>query len=338
MEFYTLENKNGLRLKITNYGGIVSEIHVPDRDGKLADINLGFETIEEYQDHNKAYFGAVIGRFGNRIGSGRFRLDGQVYDGLAINDAPNHLHGGKLGFDKVEWTAKPISGEGFIGLELSYRSVDGEEGYPGNLDATVLYKLTDANEWIIEYTATTDKPTVYNPTNHAYFNLAGHDGASPLNHELQINANFYTEGDAGGIPTGEVRPVAGTGLDFRVAKPIGQDIDSQEEAIVSRFGFDHNFVIDKAPDELALAAVAWDPVSGREMKVYTTEPGVQLYSGNFLDGSLVGKGGYAYPRRGAFCLETQHFPDSPNKGHFPSTTLRPGQVFKSKTVYAFGVR
>ncbi|MDQ8203695.1 aldose epimerase family protein [Pelagicoccus sp. SDUM812003] len=337
MEFFTLENKNGMKLKLTNFGGIVSEIHVPDRDGTLADVTLGFETVEEYQDHNDAYFGAIIGRFGNRIGDCSFCLDGTYVSGLHANDGKNHLHGGKRGFDKVVWDAEEISGDGFTGVKLSYLSKDGEEGYPGNLQATVIYKLTDANEWVIEYEATADKTTVYNPTNHAYFNLAGHAGPSPLDHELQINSEFYTATDDGGIPTGAIVPVAGCGMDFRQAKAIGQDVD-EAGVVSSRGGFDHNWVIDKRPDEFALAATAWDPKSGREMKVYTTEPGVQFYSGNFLDGSLKGKGGTVYQKRSGFCLETQHFPNSPNIGHFPTTTLRPGEVFKSKTVYAFGVR
>lgn len=338
MEFYTLENKNGLKLKLTNFGGIVSEIHVPDRDGKFADITLGFDTIEEYQDHNDAYFGAIIGRFGNRIGQSRFTLEGQEYAGLFANDGENHLHGGKVGFDKVEWSAEEVSGDGYTGVKLSYRSKDGEEGYPGNLDAVVTYKLTDANEWVIEYEARTDKATVYNPTNHAYFNLAGHDGASPLNQEVQINATYYTATDDGGIPTGEIASVAGSEMDFREAKQIGKDVDTANPVVASRGGFDHNWVIDKKPAELGLAATAYDPQSGREMKVYTTEPGVQFYSGNFLDGSLKGKSGYVYEKRSGFCLETQHFPDSPNIGHFPTTTLKPGEAFYSKTVYAFGVR
>ncbi|EDY81374.1 Aldose 1-epimerase subfamily [Verrucomicrobiia bacterium DG1235] len=338
MEFYTLENKNGLKLKLTNFGGIVSEIHVPDRDGKFADIALGFDSIEEYQDHNDAYFGAIIGRFGNRIGGCGFSVDGAEVSGLFDNDEGNHLHGGKVGFDKVAWTAERISGEGYTGVKLSYRSVDGEEGYPGNLDATVVYKLTDANEWVIEYEAVSDKATVYNPTNHSYFNLAGHDGASPLSHEVQLNAKLFTACDAGGIPTGEVLSVAGTDMDFRAAKTIGSAVDSADPVVSSRGGFDHNFVIDKKPGELGLAAVAYDAASGRELKVYTTEPGVQFYSGNFLDGSLTGKGGHVYEKRSGFCLETQHFPDSPNHGHFPMTTLRPGEVFCSKTVHVFGVR
>lgn len=337
MEFFTLENKNGLKLKLTNYGGIVSEIHVPDRDGNFADITLGFETVEEYQDHNDAFFGALIGRFGNRIGKSRFSLDGKEYSLLA-NDGENHLHGGKVGFDKVAWSAEPVSGDGYTGIRLSYRSVDGEEGYPGNLDAVVTYKLTDDNEWVIEYEATTDAATVFNPTNHAYFNLAGHDGPSPMSQELQLNAEFFTATDEGGIPTGEILSVAETDLDFRSAKPMGKDVDSTDPAISSRGGFDHNWVINKLPEELALAAVAYDPVSGREMKVFTTEPGVQFYAGNFLDGSLSGKGGYKYEKRSGFCLETQHFPNSPKIGHFPTTTLKPGETFCSKTVYAFGVR
>lgn len=339
MEFYTLENKNGLKLKLTNFGGIVSEIHVPDRDGNFADVTLGFETIEEYVDHNTDYLGALIGRYGNRIGGSRFPLDGKEIGNLYINSGDaDHLHGGKVGFDKVEWAAEPVSGDGYTGVKLSYTSADGEEGYPGKLDCTVVYKLTDANEWVIEYEATTDKPTVFNPTNHAYFNLAGHDGAAPTNHEMLINASFYTPTDDGGIPTGEILSVEGTDMDFRQARVYGESIDSEEPYISRLGGYDHNWVLDKQYGELGLAAIAYDPVSGREMKCFTTEPGVQFYGGNFLNGSLTGKGGKVYNKREGFCLETQHFPDSPNKGHFPSTTLRPGEVFKSKTVYQFGAR
>ncbi|MBD5779611.1 galactose mutarotase [Pelagicoccus sp. NFK12] len=338
MEFFTLENKNGLKLKFTDLGGIVSEIHVPDRDGTFADVALGFETVEEYRDHNDAYFGAIIGRYGNRIGNCKFSLDDEEFAGLFANDGANHLHGGKLGFDKVVWKTELVSGDGYTGAKLTYRSADGEEGYPGNLEATVVYKLTDANEWIIEYEATTDKPTVYNPTNHAYFNLAGHDGDSPLSHEMQINAKFFTPTDEGGIPTGEIKSVVGTDMDFRSPRVYGSTINSEDPLISQLGGYDHNWVLDKQFGSFGLAAVAYDSKSGREMKVYTSEPGVQFYAGNFLDGSLTGKGGKVYQKRDGFCLETQHFPNSPNFGHFPSTTLRPGEVFRSKTVYAFGVR
>lgn len=338
MEFFTLENKNGLKIKFTNLGGIVSEIHVPDRNGKFADVTLGFETVEEYRDHNDAYFGAIIGRYGNRIGGCKFTLDGETVAGFFANDGANHLHGGKLGFDKVVWDVESVSGDGYAGRKLTYRSVDGEEGYPGNLDATVVYKLTDANEWIIEYEAATDKATVYNPTNHAYFNLAGHDGAPPLNHEMQINAKFFTPTSETAVPTGEIKSVVGTDMDFRDARVYGETVDSNDSLISRLGGYDHNWILDKQYGEFGLAAVAYDPVSGREMKVFTSEPGVQFYAGNSLDGSLTGKGGKVYQKRDGFCLETQHFPDSPNNGHFPSTTLRPGEVFRSKTVYAFGVR
>lgn len=338
MEFFTLENKNGLKLKFTDFGGIVSEIHVPDRDGTFADVTLGFATVEEYQARNDAYFGALIGRYGNRIGNGRFILDGAEFDGLFVNNGSNHLHGGKLGFDKVVWKVELVSGDGYTGAKLSYRSVDGEEGYPGNLDVSVAYRLTDANEWVIEYEATTDAPTVFNPTQHAYFNLAGHAGPSPLNHEMLINAKFFTPTDDGGIPTGEVLGVEGTDFDFRVAKVYGESVDSADTRVSRLRGFDHNWILDKQAGAFGLAAIAYDPVSGRELKVFTSEPGVQFYAGNFLDGSLTGKGGKVYNFRDGFCLETQHFPDSPNHGHFPDTALRPGEVFRSKTVYAFGVR
>lgn len=339
MEFYTLENKNGLKLKLSNFGGIVSEIHVPDRNGTFADITLGFETIEEYVNHNDAYFGAIIGRYGNRIGGASFPMDEGEVSGLFVNSGEgDHLHGGKKGFDKVEWEAQPVSGDGYTGVKLSYTSADEEEGYPGNLNCTVVYKLTDADEWVIEYEATTDKATVFNPTNHAYFNLAGHDGAQPTNQEMQIDASYFTPTDDGGIPTGEILSVEGTAMDFRSARVYGETIDSNEPYLSRLGGYDHTWVLDKQAGVLGLAAVAYDPASGREMKCFTTEPGVQFYAGNSLDASLTGKGGKVYGKRDGFCLETQHFPDSPNKGHFPTTTLRPGEVFRSKTVYQFGVR
>lgn len=338
MKLFTLENKNGLKLTVSNYGAIVLDILVPDRDGRLADISLGFDSPEEYASKPSPYFGTVVGRFGNRIAKGRFELDGVEYKDLAINNGPNHLHGGRVGFDKVAWKAEPFSGDGFQGIKLSYLSKDGEEGYPGNLLLSVTYTLTDANEWVIEYEATTDKATVCNPTQHAYFNLGGQDAGDLSGHELQIKASHFTVTDDSSIPTGEIRPVKGSALDFTQSKEILRDIDADEEQIVFGFGYDHNFVLDKGPGAFALAATAYHPASGRELKVYTTEPGVQFYSGNHLDGKTLCKGGRVYQPRAGFCLETQHFPDSPNKGHFPSTTLRPGEVFRSKTVYAFGVR
>lgn len=338
MRFFTLQNKNGLKLKASDFGGAVSEIHAPDRDGRFADVALGFDSPKDYAERNAAYFGAIVGRFGNRISGARFELDGQVFDGLAKNDGPNHLHGGAKGFDKVLWDAEELRGDGFQALRLTYRSADGEEGYPGNLDAAVTYTLTDANEWIIEYEASCDKPTICNLTNHAYFNLAGHAAGPHLGHELRLNASSFVPTGPGSIPTGEIRPVRGGALDFTTAKPIGRDIEADDEQLKIGNGYDHCFVIDKAPESLALAAVVYEPTSGREMKVYTTEPGVQLYTGNFLDGRIVGKGRVAYRRRVGFCLETQRYPDSPNKPQFPTTTLRPGEVYRSKTVYEFGTR
>ncbi len=338
MEFVTLENRNGIKLKLTNYGGIVSELHVPDRSGAFADVTLGFETLEEYESQDFPYFGALVGRFANRIAGGRFALDGVVYDQLALNDGENHLHGGKRGFDRVVWDMERVSGDGYSGVVLRYLSVDGEEGYPGNLRTTVTYKLTDRDEWVIDYEASTDKPTIFNPTNHAYFNLAGHDSGSVMGHEMQIAAKGFTPTDAAGIPTGEIMALEGTGLDFRQPKPLGRDIESDDPFIDIVGGYDHNFALREAPGELALAAVVYEPESGREMKVYTTEPGMQLYTANFLQGALAGKGGYRYQRRDAFCLETQHYPDSPNHPQFPSTVLRPGHTFRSQTVYAFSAR
>ena len=333
MALFELENKHGFRAKISSLGGILMELHVPDRDGKLADVVLGFDEIEQY-DEKSPYFGALIGRFGNRIARGRYFIDGAEYAAV-INNAPNSLHGGAVGFDKVEWSAERFEGDGFQGLKLGYVSPDGEEGYPGTLTVGIVYKITDENEWIIEYEAKTDKPTILNLTQHAYFNLAGHDSGDHLNHEVKIEADFFTPINEALIPTGEVRPVEGTVFDFREAKPIGRDVDADDVQVDRAGGFDHNFVLRKCPDEFALAATVKEPKSGRIMEVYTTEPGAQFYTGNFLDGSNVGKGGAAYHKRSGLCVETQHFPDSPNHAHFPSTRLDPGQIFRSKTAYLF---
>ncbi len=334
MESFTLENKNGIKLTALNFGGIVTEILVPDRDGNLSDIVLGLPNADDYLN-NPPYFGALIGRLGNRLKNAQFQLDGVVYQ-VAANNTVNHLHGGLKGFDKVDWEGNYFEGADFQGIELQYISADGEEGYPGKLDTRVLYKLTEANEWVIEYRATTTKPTVLNLTQHAYFNLAGHASGDVLKQEMQIESDFYTPYDAGQVPTGEVASLDGSALDFRKAKPIGRDIGADEEAIRLGGGYDHNFALNrKVPGEMALAATAYDPASGRKLEVSTTEPGVQFYTSNYLDGTLEGKDGVFYGPRAGFCLETEHFPDAPNQPHFKSVRLDPGQVYNSTTVYKF---
>ncbi len=335
MSIHYLENANGLKAKISSRGGTIMELHVPDREGRFADVTLGFDAIEEYQN-TTTYFGALVGRYGNRIAKGSFSLDGEVYS-LAINNGENHLHGGLRGFDKIEWSVVELEGEGFSGLRLEYRSADMEEGYPGSLDVAVIYRLTDNNELAIEYEATTDRPTVVNLTQHAYFNLAGHDRGSVLDHEIKLNADRFTPVDKGLIPTGELLSVERSPFDFRAFKPIGKDINEQSEQLSFAGGYDHNFVLNQVSQGLNLAAEVREPKSKRIMKVYTNEPGVQFYTGNFLDGSDVGKGGAKYEKNHGFCLETQHFPDSPNQPQFPSTRLDPGQLYSSKTVYEFGV-
>ncbi len=337
MNDYTLTNTNGMKMRVSSYGGTVIEIHAPDRDGRFADVALGFDSIDDYRSES-FYFGALIGRCGNRLANGSFSIDGAEYQ-LAINNGKNHLHGGPVGFDKVDWDAAPIHGQGYTGLELRYISEDGEEGYPGRLDVLVTYKLTDGNEWIIEYNATTDKPTIVNLTQHSYFNLAGHNSGEILGHEISINADAYTPGDEGLIPTGEIAPVAGTPFDFRTPKPIMQEIGEPHVQIQRGGGYDHNFVLNKqTPGTPERAASVYEPTSGRTLEVLTTEPGVQFYSGNFLDGSKLGKGGVQYDFRNGFCLETQGFPDSPNQPSFPSIRLDPGERYHSTTIYRFGIR
>ena len=333
VDLYTLTNPNGLEAAITNYGGIVVRLKTPDRNGQLADVVLGFDTLDDYLKGHP-YFGAIIGRYGNRIAKGRFQLNGVEYK-LAVNNGENHLHGGLKGFDKVVWNARDVSTAEAPALELTYTSKDGEEGYPGTLHVTVVYTLTPANELKIDYAATTDKDTIVNLTNHSYFNLAGQGEGDILGHELMINASRFTPVDAGLIPTGELRSVEGTPFDFRKPVAIGARINQDDQQLKYGNGYDHNFVLDRTGDGLVLAARVTEPKSGRVMEVYTTEPGIQFYSGNFLDGSNKGKGGKIYQRRYGFCLETQHFPDSPNKPDFPSTVLRPGAKYQSTTVYRF---
>jgi aldose 1-epimerase len=327
---YTLTNKNGLTARITNYGGIVVSLMVPDRNGKLADVVLGFDSLDGYQNTGP-FFGALIGRYGNRIGHARFTLDGRVYQ-LDKNNGENSLHGGARGFDKRVWTPRELPDGA---LELTYLSKDGEEGYPGNLRATVTYHLTDANELRIDYEATTDKNTVVNLTNHSYFNLKGAGTGDILDHRLMLNADRFTPVDAGLIPTGELRAVAGSPFDFRTATAIGARIEANDEQLKIGMGYDHNWVLNRGSDALPLAARVQEPSTGRILEVRTTQPGVQFYTGNFLDGTIKGKGGKAYGRRSGLCLETQHFPDSPNQPAFPTTELKPGQKFQSTTVFGF---
>jgi aldose 1-epimerase len=335
---YTLTNANGMEVKITNFGGIITSVMVPDRDGKLADVTLGFDNLDRYVAGHP-YFGNITGRYANRIARGTFEIDGTHYY-LPVNNAPNSLHGGDKGFDKFVWTAAEVSGTGEVGVKLSRMSPDKEEGYPGNLDVQVTYTLTDSNEIRIDYHATTDKPTVVNLTNHAYWNLAGEGSGSIGGHELTLMASHYTPVDKTLIPTGEIAPVAGTPLDFTSPHPIGERIRDDFEQLVIGRGYDHNFVLDRSsPDDnsLMLAAHVVEPASGRTLEISTTEPGIQFYSGNFLDGTVVGGSGKMYRQGDGFALETQHFPDSPNHPDFPSTLLEPGLDFNSTTVYAFSV-
>ena len=334
VEIYTLTNTRGSEATIITYGGAVVSLKVPDKKGELGDIVLGFDSIADYEKHS-AFFGPLIGRYGNRIARGKFTLEGKEYL-LATNNGENHLHGGIKGFDKVIWTAKPSTDKNGANLELTYLSADGEEGYPGNLNIQVVYTLTEDNKLRIVYSATTDKSTVVNLTHHSYFNLAG--GGEILDHRLLLNADRYTPTDKGSIPTGVVSKVAGTPFDFTNETAIGSRIGQDNEQLKFGRGYDHNWVLTRKGNGIELAARVYEPTSGRVMEVLTTEPGIQFYSGNFLDGSLLGKGGKQYPYRSGFCLETQHFPDSPNHLNFPTTVLRPGQKYSQTTIYAFSVR
>jgi aldose 1-epimerase len=329
---YTLTNAKGMQVAITPWGATVVSIKVPDRNGVLGDVVLGFDSLAGYQGKDP-YFGATIGRYGNRIGKGRFTLDGHEYT-LARNDGDNHLHGGTLGFDKRLWQAQVLPGRSAPAIRLTYTSVDGEEGYPGTLTASVTYTLTDRNELRIDYVADTDKPTVVNLTNHSYFNLAGHGDVT--GHSVMIMASRFTPVDAGLIPTGELRAVKGTPFDFTTPHAVGERIAADDQQLHFGMGYDHNWVLDSPSGTVRLVARVTEPTSGRVLEVLTTEPGLQLYSGNFLDGTVQGRDGQRYPHRGALCLETQHFPDSPNEPGFPTTTLRPGQTYRSTTVYRFG--
>jgi aldose 1-epimerase len=329
VELYTLKNSKGVEAAITNFGGILVSLKVPDRKGKLGDVVLGFDSLDGYLKGHP-YFGAVIGRYGNRIGKAKFRLGGVEYP-LARNNGENHLHGGLRGFDKVVWNARTTGPR----LDLSYLSKDGEEGYPGNLAVTVSYALTDNNELRIDYGATTDKDTVINLTNHSYFNLAGQGEGNILGHQVTINADRFTPVDKGLIPTGELRSVEGTPFDFRKPHTIGERVDNKDEQLTLGNGYDHNFVLNGRAGTIRLAARVTESKSGRVMEVLTTEPGVQFYIGNFLDGTIKGKGDKVYQRRYGFCLETQHFPDSPNQPNFPSVVLKPGSRYSTTTIFRF---
>jgi len=333
VDLYTLRNAHGVEAKITNYGGIVTSLKVPDRSGKFDDIVLGFNDLDSYLKGHP-YFGAIIGRYGNRIAKGRFTLNGVEYK-LAVNNGENHLHGGIKAFDKVVWTGKESKTAAGPAVTLTYLSKDGEEGYPGNLNVTVVYTLTNHDELRIDYSATTDKDTVTNLTHHSYFNLAGEGNGDILNHRVMINATRFVPTDAGSIPTGELRNVAGTPFDFRKLTAIGARINQDEEQLKLGNGYEHNKIINGRPGALRLAAQAFEPRSGRRMQVWTTEPGMQFYTGNFLDGTLTGKSGKIYQRRYGFCFETQHYPDSPNHPAFPTTTLKKGATYRSTTIYRF---
>jgi len=334
VDLYVLTNKSGAEAAISTLGGAVVSLKVPDRNGKMADVVLGYDSAEGYVA-DKSFFGALVGRYGNRIGHAQFALDGKTYT-LAKNNGENTLHGGIKGFNKAVWIAKPLSAKGGQSLELSYLSKDGEEGFPGNLKVTVTYTWTDANAVKIEYSATTDKKTVVNLTNHSYFNLGGQGSGDILGHQLMIAADQFTPVDAGLIPTGELRDVMGTPFDFRKPTAIGARIDQDEEQMKLGGGYDHNFVLRMPMDRgESLAARVVDPDNGRVLEVWTTEPGIQFYTSNFLDGKTIGKGGVAYTKHSAFCLETQHFPDSPNKPKFPSVILSPGARYHTITTYKF---
>ena len=336
VRLYTLRNRHGMEARIMTYGGIIVSLTAPDREGHYADVVLGYDSPTEYFKGNGSYFGALIGRYGNRIARGKFALDGVSYK-LMTNNGPNALHGGGVGFDKVVWkVAKAGVYEHGPQLELTYLSHDGEEGYPGNLNVKAVYTLTEADTLRLDYTATTDKDTIVNLTQHSYFNLRGHGDI--LAHVLQIPASRFTPVDDTLIPNGELRQVAGTAFDFRQPTPIGTRINNADEQLGNGKGYDHNWVLDKAPGSLTVVASVYEPETGRVLEVSSTEPGVQFYSGNFLDGTSTGKGGWAYAKHDGLALEPQHFPDSPNHPNFPSVVLEPGQTYRNTILYKFSAR
>jgi len=337
VRIFSLRNARGTEVKIMDLGAIIVSLNTVDAHGNISDITLGYDEPQQYLDAN-AYMGAVVGRYGNRIAEGKFSIDGQDYT-LASNNGPNALHGGIVGFDKKMWKTSIHSDNSSATVSLDLISEDGEEGYPGTLSANVTYTLTDGNRLIIDYSATTDKATVINLTQHAYFNLDGHNAGSILEHEVLINADQFTPANIESIPTGEIASVVGTPFDFRVAKKIGQDIESDHEQVVFGSGFDHNFVLNKtAGSEFGLAASAYSARTGRTLTAYTDQPGMQFYTGNFMNGRVAGKDGADYQRRNAFCFETQHYPDSPNKVNFPTTVLRPGELYATQTIFEFGIK
>ena len=330
---FLLKNRNGMEVRLASYGARITSIKVPDRNGAMADVVLGFNTVEPYRSSvKKPYLGATLGRYAGRIAHGRFTLEG-VEHVLAKNNGPNHNHGGVTGFDKVVWEAKQLRN----GVQFDYTSPDGEEGYPGTLKARVTYTLTDANELIIDYRATTDRPTPVNLSNHSYFNLAGEGSDTALDHELMIDAEEILAIDKTSVPTGKIASVAGTPFDFRQPKPVGRDINQTNEQLANGSGYDHTFVLNPEKGAKKPAATLYEKTSGRKLQVFTDQPGLQLYTANFLDGSLNGKSGKPYLKRSSLCLETQHFPDSPNQPRFPNTILRPGEIHKTRTVYQFSV-
>ncbi len=337
-KIYTLTNEDGAFVKITNYGGIITSIMVPDVAGKLGDVCLGYSTVGEYVTNKSPYFGALIGRYGNRIAKGRFKLDGVNYT-LAVNNGPNALHGGLIGFDKVIWNASPVmSSDGNPTLTLTYTSENGEEGYPGTLKVQAIYSWLPQNVLRLAFTATTDKDTPINLTNHCYFNLAGAGNGNILEHEVMINSKLFVPVDETLIPSGKIEPVAGSPFDFSQFKPIGRDIAAENEQLKHGNGYDHCFIIDKPMGQLGVMAKILEPTTRRTLTISSTEPGLQFYSGNFLDGSNVGKGGRPYIFRGAFAMEPEHYPDSPNQPGFPSTILKPGQNYTHLMSFSFGVQ
>jgi aldose 1-epimerase len=330
---FDLKNANGMQVRLASYGARITSIKVPDRDGTLADVVLGFDKVEPYRSSpKKPYLGVTLGRYAGRIAHGRFALDG-VEHVLATNSGPNHNHGGVTGFDKVVWDAKQLRN----GVQFDYTSPEGEEGYPGTLKARVTYTLTDSNELIIDYRATTDRATPVNLSNHTYFNLAGEGSDTVLNHELMIDAEEMLAIEKTSVPTGKIASVAGTPFDFRMSKPVGRDIDQTNEQLANGSGYDHTFVLNPKKEVKKHAATLYEKTSGRKMQVFTDQPGLQLYTANFLDGSLNGKSGKPYLKRSSLCLETQHFPDSPNQSRFPNTILRPGETYQTRTIYQFSV-